>query len=136
MRAPWKRFGPLEPDETYLVLASSIPVRRYRSTATLFRGSRLVKRQLAWTAGVKGFSLLARPFRKRYASLSVWAGENALATFVASEPHRTLMKELGPEMAPTTFARWTIQGRDGRPRWREALRRLEAAEQRDVTSTI
>ena len=135
MQDPWTRFGTLEPDETYLVLASSIPARRYAATPAIFRGSRAVNLMLAQTPGVKGFSLLARTLRMRYGSLSEWYGLNALATFVASEPHRYLMERLGPQMAPTTFVRWTIRGGDGRPRWREALRRLEAAEQGEVTST-
>lgn len=126
MRDPWKSFGALEDDETYVVLASSIPARTFAVTSALFRGSRAVKRQLAQTAGLKGFSLLARPLRKQYATLSVWANEDALDSFARSRPHRELMSELGPEMAPTTFVRWTILGRDRRPGWREALRRLDS----------
>lgn len=127
MRDPWKRLAPLDPDEEYVVLASHIPAKRYAATGALFRGSRAVKRQLASTSGVIGYSLLARPLRKEYATLSLWSSEEALAAFATSAPHRRLMTELAPEMAPTTFIRWTIRGRDGRPRWRDALQRLQRA---------
>ena len=127
MRDPWKRLAPLEDDAEYVVLSSHIPARRYAATGALFRGSRAVKRQLKNTSGVMGYSLLARPLRKQYASLSVWESEEALADFASSAPHGRLMTELGHEMAPTTFIRWTIRGRDGRPRWRDALRRLDEA---------
>ncbi len=71
-----------------------------------------------------GFSLLARPWRKQYATLSIWSDESALAAFASEEPHGQLMARLSPEMGPTKFVRWTIRGSDGRPSWRDALRRL------------
>ena len=90
----------------------------------LFRGARAVRKQLGATDGVIGFSLLARPLRKQYATLSVWTGEDALARFAGADPHRDLMRKLTPEMGATKFVRWTIRGADGRPSWADALRRL------------
>jgi hypothetical protein len=124
MKSPWKSLLPLEADRQYLVLASSIPPRSRTSTWRLFRGASAVRRQLAETAGVAGFSLLARPYRKQYATLSVWTDEAALAAFADTDPHRDLMHGLSPEMGPTKFVRWTIRGADGQPSWDEALRRL------------
>ncbi len=120
----WKSMGPLDPDEEYLVLASSIPTRHLSSTWRMFRGARLVRRQLAETDGVVGFSLLARPLRKQYATLSVWTGEGALAAFTTRSPHAELMADLAGEMATTRFERWTVDGSAGPPSWAEALRRL------------
>lgn len=127
MKSPWKSMGPMQPDRSYVVLASSIPPRRRSSTRALFAGAGAVRKQLANTEGVLGFSLLARPFRRQYATLSVWEDEAALANFARSEPHAQLMVDLGPDMAPTTFARWTMSGGDGRPSWRDALTRLGRA---------
>ncbi len=79
MKSPWKWSATLEPDREYLVLASSIPPRSRRSTWRLFRGARAVRKQLATTDGVVGFALLARPWRKQYATLSMWRDEGALA---------------------------------------------------------
>ena len=114
----------LEPDREYVVLASSIPPLSRSSTRRLFNGASAVRKQLAATDGVVGFSLLARPFRKQYATLSIWVDEAALAAFADQSPHRELMANLSPEMGPTTFVRWTIKGSDGRPSWSDALRRL------------
>lgn len=124
MRSPWKTFRDLEPDVEYVVLASSIPARSLRSTWRMFRGASAVRRQLASTDGVIGFSLLARPLRKQYATLSVWTDQAALDAFVAAHPHAELMSSLGPEMGPTRFERWTINGSEARPSWSDALRRL------------
>ena len=114
----------LEVDHRYVVLASSIPARRLSSTGRLFRGARQVREQLERTEGVVGFSLLARPLRKQYATLSVWVDEKALGVFAHESPHGELMTDLAPEMGPTKFVRWTITGADGRPSWNDALRRL------------
>ncbi|MGD9701395.1 MAG: antibiotic biosynthesis monooxygenase [Acidimicrobiia bacterium] len=118
----------LEPDRAYVVFASSIPPISRRSTWRLFRGAGAVRRQLGDTDGVVGFSLLARPLRKQYATLSIWVDNEALAAFAALErPHSDLMKQLAPEMAPTTFVRWSMNGSEGRPSWKSALQRLGAA---------
>ncbi len=124
MKSPWKSIESLEPDRDYVVLASSIPPRKLSSTWHMFRGASAVRKQLGQTAGVIGFSLLARPMRKQYATLSVWLDERALALFADQSPHHELMTKLSPEMGPTKFVRWTIRGSDGRPSWDDALRRL------------
>ncbi len=124
MKSPWKSMEKLEPTRQYVVLASSIPPRSLRSTPRLFRGASAVRKQLAKTEGVIGFSLLARPLQKQYATLSIWADEAALAAFSHDQPHGALMTDLSSEMGPTKFVRWTIAGSDGRPTWKDALQRL------------
>ncbi len=124
MKSPWKSMMPLEPDREYLVLATSIPPLSRSSTLRLFRGANAVTKQLEGTEGVVGFSLLARPVAKQYATLSVWLDEPSLAAFAAANPHGQLMADLSPEMGPTRFVRWTIRGSDGRPSWDDALTRL------------
>ena len=125
MKSPWKTVASLEPQTEYLVLASSIPPKSIRSTWRLFRGSAAVRRQLIGTDGVICFSMLARPFRKQYATLSVWRDESALDAFAATAPHTGLQSALLPEMGPTRFVRWTITGAQGVPSWSEALQRLQ-----------
>jgi hypothetical protein len=112
MKSPWKSIEALEPDREYLVLASSIPPLSRSSTRRLFNGASAVRKQLANTEGVVGFSLLARPMRKQYATLSIWVDEAALGAFADASPHRELMADLSPEMGPTQFVRWTITGSD------------------------
>lgn len=124
MKSRWRSIDTMESTQQYLALASLIPPRSIRSTGALFRGSRLVTRQMAEADGVIGFALLAEPFRKRYATLSVWRDEEALSSFAHSTPHRALMAQLAPAMAPTRFVRWTIEGADTPPTWSEALDRL------------
>ncbi|MCU1501282.1 MAG: hypothetical protein JWM12_636 [Ilumatobacteraceae bacterium] len=124
MKSRWKSVVPLEPDAEYLVLASSIPPKSLGSTWKLFRGSRAVRRQLLAAAGVMGFSMLAEPLSKHYATLSVWRDEAALDAFARDHPHDQLMADLALAMGPTKFVRWAIRGADGPPSWSNALERL------------
>jgi hypothetical protein len=125
MKSRWKTVTELDPEAEYLVLASSIPPKSVASTWKLFRGSRAVRRQLLASDGVMGFSMLAEPLRKHYATLSVWRDAAALDAFTHAHPHDELMGGLAPAMGPTKFVRWTIQGTDGRPSWDHALERLQ-----------
>ena len=124
MKSRWKALAALEPGTEYLVLASSIPPKSVASTWKLFRGSRAVRRQLLGTDGVLGFSMLAEPAGKHYATLSVWRDEAALDAFARTHPHDRLMADLAPAMGPTKFVRWTISGSEGVPAWSDALARL------------
>jgi hypothetical protein len=114
----------LDASAEYLALASSIPPKSIWSTWKLFRGSRAVRRQLLTTDGLMGFSMLAEPLRRHYATLSVWRNEAALDDFARAHPHDQLVVALAPEMGETKFVRWTVSGADGRPSWKEALDRL------------
>ena len=125
MKSPRKARASLAPDREYVALASSIPAKTIGATGKMFRGSSAVRKQLARADGLVGYSMLARPLRKQYATLSVWRDSDALAVFIGASPHRELMGELAPIMGPTKFVRWTITASDGVPSWNDALRRLE-----------
>jgi heme-degrading monooxygenase HmoA len=124
MKSPWKSLAVLDPDAEYLVLASSIPPKSMSSTWRMFRGSRIVRQQLLTTDGVLGFSMLAEPVRKNYATLSVWRDEAALDAFADTNPHSRLMADMARSMNEPRFVRWTISGGDGTPSWSDALDRL------------
>ncbi|MDQ6614413.1 MAG: hypothetical protein M3083_06635, partial [Actinomycetota bacterium] len=87
MKSPWKSMQTFLPDREYVVLATSIPPVSRSSTLRLFKGASSVRKQLASTSGVVGFSTMARPWQKQYATLSVWTDEQSLATFASSNPH-------------------------------------------------
>ena len=125
MKSRWKLLAPIDPDQSYLALASRIPPKSVKSTWKLFRGSRAVADQLASAEGAVGFSLLARPLRKEYATISLWVDDAALDAFARSSAHGRLQHELAAEMGDTTFVRWTVPGSHGAPTWSEALARLE-----------
>ncbi len=108
----WKTFATAEPDREYLVLVSSIPAKRVWYAVPMFRGARAVQRQLAQADGLIGLSLLAKPFARQYATLSVWESETALDAFVQQSPHVQLTLTLRPLMSETRFVEWHVQGTD------------------------
>jgi hypothetical protein len=79
---------------------------------------------VASSRGVVGFSMLAEPLRKQYATLSVWRDVAAVEAFIEARPHARLMTDVVPAMGTTRFVRWTISGADGLPSWIDAFSRL------------
>jgi heme-degrading monooxygenase HmoA len=122
---PWKESVAPDPGSEYLVMASSLPLRRFTATFRFFRFVRAIRAQLARTDGLIGYSLWAKPIAKRYWTLSLWKDETALTAFMRSSPHAEIMTKLRPDMSPTKFVRWTVKGSDAPVAWEEALRRLE-----------
>lgn len=51
-------------------------------------------------------------------------GATRSRSIFAQAPHDQLVVARTPEMGETKFVRWTISGSDGRPSWKEALKRL------------
>lgn len=125
MRSPWRTVQQLDPTRNYVALMTDIPPKRLSSTRRWFRGASAVKAQLPAADGMVGFMLAAAPLRKRYRTLSVWTDEEAMARFAHGGAHGRLVRELEPEFAHSRFVRWTFAGHEGRPRWRDALRRLD-----------
>ena len=80
--------------------------------------------QLAGARGLVGYSLLARPFKKQFWTLSAWRNEGALQAFVQHPPHVRIMTALTQHMGDSKFVRWMIKGSELPPRWDDALRRL------------
>ena len=125
MRSPWQRRHALDPDRRYVAVATDIPPLRLSSTAAWFRGAQEVKAQLREADGVVAFTLAASPLRKRYRTLSIWTDDEAVDRFARSQAHGRLVRELEPQLAPTRFLRWSFDGRDGAPSWREGMKRLD-----------
>ena len=125
---PWKSSAQPDPDRDYLALATHLPLKRYLETPPFLRLVRRVQAQLGGTEGLVGYSLLAKPLRKEYWTLSLWDDEPALQAFVGTRPHLDVMSRLAGEMGQTQFGRWTMRGSDAPPNWKDALRRLQSAE--------
>jgi heme-degrading monooxygenase HmoA len=121
---PWKTFAPIAQDQEVLVLATALPLKRLSSTPRFARFARAIRKQLASTPGLVGYSLLAKPLAKRYCTLSIWEDEAALQAFVREHPHHEIMAALAGQMGATRFVRWKAPGSEARPRWDDALRRL------------
>src|SRR5207245_1892493 len=88
---PWQSVHAANHQRQYLALLSYLPLKGYRKMWMFSRHVRAIRRQLAGTPGLIGYSLRAKLFRHRFWTLSVWEDDAALTAFVGHEPHRTTM---------------------------------------------
>jgi len=66
--------------------------------------------QLVSAEGLLGYAILARPFSKRFWTLSPSKDEAPLRAFVQHPPHVCVKAALAPHMNETRFVRWAVKG--------------------------
>jgi hypothetical protein len=74
---PWVQRETIDPDATYIAMASRLPLRRYRSVPGFLRDTMVIHRQLAGTAGLIGYTLNAELARRTFWTFSVWKDKEA-----------------------------------------------------------
>ena len=107
-------------------MASRLPLRSNRQIPRFLRLTMAVRRQLAASEGLVGYSLLAQPTKKTYWTLSAWVDDEHVATFARTMPHVEVMRQLRPHMAPTTFVTWTVPGTALPLSWADTMARLRS----------
>jgi hypothetical protein len=120
----WKAIIAADSEREYFALLSYLPLKRYRAVPKFLRYTLQIERQLKESRGLLGYSLQAQLLSRRFWTLSVWEDEQAMMEFVYRLPHSEVMTKLAPEMEPTKFTRWQIQGADLPPNWNEAKQRM------------
>ncbi|MGD0637509.1 MAG: hypothetical protein ABSA72_05675 [Nitrososphaerales archaeon] len=107
----------------FLVVATYLPLRSYANVISFVRPSGRIEAQLRASKGAIRYALLTDIPHKRFWTVSVWSGDEAMSLFSRSEPHRTAMKkfyEWGTEEAG--IAEWSSNG--GTIDWDEAETKL------------
>jgi hypothetical protein len=77
---PWTSFTEAQGDKEYHALLSRLPLATYRATPKFFRFVFGIRRQLAESEGLIGYSLDAHPLAKVFWTLSVWEDRDSLST--------------------------------------------------------
>jgi hypothetical protein len=70
-------------------------------------------------------SLIARPGRRTFWTLSAWQDQAALRAATGHQPHRQIIQRFRPRMAGSGFVTWTARATSLPIPWEEALRRPE-----------
>jgi hypothetical protein len=123
---PWTASNsPQQHDGTVTVMASRLELRRLRDVPSFLAGAMRIRRQMLGSPGALGVSLIARPLRRSFWTLSAWQDQAALGAAVGREPHRRIMTRFRPRMAGSSFVTWTAPASALPITWDEALRRLE-----------
>ncbi len=107
------------------VMASRLELLRLRDVPAFFAAALRIRRQMLGSPGALGLSLLARPLRRTFWTLSAWQDQAALSAAVGGEPHKQIMSHFRPRMAGSSFVTWTAQAANLPVAWDDALRRLE-----------
>jgi hypothetical protein len=114
----------MEPGVAYVVMASHLPLVKLSGTVRFFRAVSAIRKQLAETEGLVGYTLRAKPLARDYWTLSVWKDQGSLRRFAGSPPHVQFMASLKPVMGTTKFVQWERSGGDSRPTWTDAMEHL------------
>jgi heme-degrading monooxygenase HmoA len=100
-----------------------LPMRRLSRLPRFLRYVMAIKRQLDKTEGLMGYSLLAKPIRSNYWTLSAWESDEALRRFIREPPHRDAMADLPNYLSGFKTTRWMAAWNGLPPRWSDALAR-------------
>ncbi|WP_299573262.1 DUF3291 domain-containing protein [uncultured Williamsia sp.] len=107
-------------------MASRLEVSSYRAVPAFFLAALRIHKQVRQSDGAIGVSLVARPLRRTFFTLSTWRDRGAVTEMVTSEPHASVMAAFRGRTSDATFVFW--EERAGvRPDWDDALRRLDDA---------
>jgi heme-degrading monooxygenase HmoA len=107
---PWVERHAVDPDHHYLAMASRLPLKSYRFIPGFLRDAMRIRRQLANTSGLLGYSLNAQLTRKTFWTFSVWEDQSSLDAFAGTDPHRSITRGLRPRMKESRFEFLTISG--------------------------
>ncbi|MCH0540973.1 DUF4188 domain-containing protein [Streptomyces sp. MUM 203J] len=122
---PWTSPNPAPPHVPAFVMASRFEVRSLRHVPRFFLRSLAAWRQVNRAPGVYGASLVARPLKRTFYTLSAWRDRDALYAYAKAEPHRGIMRELRATTRDSAFTFWEVTTDELPLAWDDALRRLD-----------
>lgn len=125
---PWTT-GPFNPtdDQELHVLTSTLPLARYRDVPRFLRWAMQIRKQLATTDGVAGYSLDARLLRKTFYTLSAWQDRDAMNRFVQSGRHAAMLADMAGRLGQSTFVESSTHANGLPLDWVAAKQRLTDA---------
>lgn len=115
-------------------MASRFEVRSAKDVPRFFLKSLSAWRQVRSAPGALGASLIARPLKRTFFTLSAWESRDALYAFARTEPHRSIMNDLRPTMRDSTFTFWEVPVEQLPLTWENAKQRLAEQERPDAAS--
>ena len=124
---PWSTKIPVEADRVYVVMASRLPLKRFRSVPGFLSATSAIRHQLADTAGLVGYALLAELGAKTFWTFSAWEDRARLDAFARSEPHARVIGSLAAKMGPTRFSFSEAPGSRLPWSWQDVKSALDAA---------
>ncbi len=109
---PWTARTTPDPDTTYVVMGTYLPLRGYRFVPRFLRQTMQIRRQLGAAEGLVGYALDAHLLGKEFLTVSAWESSEALERFARAEPHASITRTTPKRMGPSKFRTWSAPGRD------------------------
>jgi hypothetical protein len=131
---PWLQVSVADPGAELTVMASRLPLRRYRHIPGFLRWTMRIRAQLSNAPGLVGYSLDAHLLGKTFWTLSAWTARQPLEEFVRTDPHKAAMAAIRPKMEEPSFVFWTAQSADLPLGWDAARRRINETHGRPSAS--
>jgi quinol monooxygenase YgiN len=123
---PWRTFRSIDPDTTYVVTITRLPLRSHRRIPRIMLATLRIVRQLRRSEGLVGYALKAELVRKTFWTMSAWADDEALRAFVRSDAHVHAMAALSPHMDGAHIETFTLSGSELPLEWSTVADRLVA----------
>ncbi|OEJ26131.1 DUF3291 domain-containing protein [Streptomyces agglomeratus] len=131
---PWVTPNAAPPHAQAVVMASRFEVRSLKDVPRFFWKSLAAWRQVRSAPGAYGASLIARPAKRVFYTLSAWESREALYAYARAEPHRGIMTGLRPTMRTSTFTFWEVPADRLPIGWDDAKRRLAEQARTDAAA--
>jgi hypothetical protein len=122
---PWRRYEKVEPNTECTVMGSRLPLKSYLRIPGFVGATLRIRRQLARTPGLVGYSLNAQLLRKTFWTVSVWSSRQSLEQFARTDPHQGDTDKIRPAMLPSTFVFWMARADDLPIGWDEVRSRID-----------
>ena len=121
---PWRATTTVDPDVSYVVTITRLPLRRHTRIPAVMRATWQIVRELVRSDGLIGYSLKADLIRKTFWTISAWDSTDSLHAFVRSDVHVRAMTAIGPDMNEPRIETTLILGTDLPPAWSQVRDRL------------
>lgn len=122
----WRAIPAAEsPDMPAVVMASRFQLASARHVPRFLYDSLRIRQQVLRAPGALGVSLIARPFKREFLTLSAWTSNDAINTLVRQEPHRSAMRRHHAAMTEAKFVFFDADATSLPITWHDAIRRLD-----------
>lgn len=123
---PWITVAEVDPGTPVTIMGSRLELRSHLFSAGFMSAAMRIRRQLAASDGLVGYSLETQVGRKTFWTVSAWTDEKRLRAFTAADPHRSSTKAIRPRIASSTFVFWNATSGDLPVGWDEVHERIAA----------
>jgi quinol monooxygenase YgiN len=124
---PWTSTAPIDPESTYLIMATRFTLVHRRDLPAVAAATRGLWSGFDRTEGLIGYSLASSLTRGTLATLSAWRDHDAMLAFIRGPAHQRAVEHTRQQLRESTFTSWRASAAELPPDWKAANKRLAVA---------